>query len=127
MSTYTDINLNFKAHPGTLDVLTQVDVTAVKSALRTLLLSDKFFIPFNPDAGGGLQSLMFENLTPTLIPVIKAKIEEQIITYEPRVVLQDVVVTSTSDYGINIDIIFYVRNVLNQAAQTLNLVIERVR
>jgi phage baseplate assembly protein W len=127
MAKYIDIDLNFEPHPNTGDVTRLFDVDAIKSSMRNILLTDIGTKPFDRYFGLGLQSILFEDMTPGTMIAIERLIFEKLTEYEPRVVV-DSVQLDLSDEDINalsIDIFFYM--VGNEEKQQLNFVIERVR
>ena len=65
--TFTDLDLNFFAHPVTKDVTTKIDEQAIKSSVRNLILTSNYEKPFHPEIGSPLKSLLFEPATPLKI------------------------------------------------------------
>ena len=58
--SFKDLNLSFKKHPVTDDLVVTKDAAAIKQAITTLLLTDRGERPFQPDIGSGLRSFLFE-------------------------------------------------------------------
>ena len=109
---YTDLNLNFAKNPATKDVTRLKDVEAVKRSVRNLILTNRFERPFHPEIGSDIRALLFENMTPTIQTLLTDRIKDVLDTYEPRAVLNDVIVSGDMDknqYGATIK--FYVREV----------------
>ena len=109
---YTDLNLNFAKNPATKDVTRLKDVEAVKRSVRNLILTNRFERPFHPEIGSDIRALLFENMTPTIQTLLTDRIKDVLDTYEPRAVLNDVIVSGDMDknqYGVTIK--FYVREV----------------
>ena len=109
---YTDLNLNFAKNPATKDVTRLKDVEAVKRSVRNLILTNRFERPFHPEIGSDIRALLFENMTPTIQTLLTDRIRDVLDTYEPRAVLNDVIVSGDMDlnqYGVTIK--FYVREV----------------
>lgn len=124
MATYKDIDLSFKMHPVSGDILTKVDVNAVKQALKNLFRSSNYDFPFQTGIGLGLDSHLFENLTPVTSAIIERKIKNQIFEFEPRCVIDNIVV-SQEENSINIEFLFHVIGLSGQ--QSLNYTLERTR
>jgi len=126
-STYRDLSLTCKAHPGTNDVLKTVDVDAVKASILYLLFAGPFDSPFDPNFGANLRGLLFENFGPTSIAITKRKIVLILNEYEPRCSIDDLYIgSSQSDsYGLDIGILFHV--VGNPLQQVLNYTLSRAR
>jgi phage baseplate assembly protein W len=95
--TFTDLDLNFLAHPVTKDVTTKVDEQAIKASIRNLVLTSNYEKPFHPEIGSPIKSLLFEPATPLLPVLIKRAIQQTIDNYEPRVRLLDVNVNMSPD------------------------------
>ena len=109
---YSDLNLNFNKNPATKDIAKLKDVEAVKRSVRNLILTNRFERPFHPEIGSDIRALLFENMTPTIQTLLTDRIKDVLDTYEPRAVLNDVIVSGDIDknqYGATIK--FYVREV----------------
>ena len=109
---YSDLNLNFNKNPATKDIAKLKDVEAVKRSVRNLILTNRFERPFHPEIGSDIRALLFENMTPTIQTLLTDRIKDVLDTYEPREVLNDVIVSGDMDlnqYGVTIK--FYVREV----------------
>jgi len=109
---YSDLNLNFNKNPATKDIAKLKDVEAVKRSVRNLILTNRFERPFHPEIGSDIRALLFENMTPTIQTLLTDRIRDVLQTYEPRAVLNDVIVSGDIDknqYGATIK--FYVREV----------------
>ena len=109
---YSDLNLNFNKNPATKDIAKLKDVEAVKRSVRNLILTNRFERPFHPEIGSDIRALLFENMTPTIQTLLTDRIRDVLETYEPRAVLNDVIVSGDMDknqYGATIK--FYVREV----------------
>ena len=107
---YSDLNLNFNKNPATKDIAKLKDVEAVKRSVRNLILTNRFERPFHPEIGSDIRALLFENMTPTIQTLLTDRIRDVLETYEPRAVLNDVIVSGDMDknqYGATIK--FYVR------------------
>ncbi len=109
---YTDLNLNFAKNPATKDVTRLKDVEAVKRSVRNLILTNRFERPFHPEIGANVRALLFENMTPVTEQLLTERIAETLRVYEPRAVLNDVVVSGSLDTNTyTATIKFYVREV----------------
>ena len=109
---YTDLNLNFNKNPATKDVAKLKDVEAVKRSVRNLILTNRFERPFHPEIGANVRALLFENMTPVTEQLLTERIADTLRVYEPRAVLNDVVVSGSLDTNTyTATIKFYVREV----------------
>lgn len=125
MPTYSDININLEAHPGTGDVLKRLDVDAVKQSMKNIIFGDAFDVPFNPHYGAGLRRLMFENITESTIAVARRKVMLALSEFEPRVVIEDLYIGDDGQNGLNIGVKFHV--IGNPSSHTLNFVMGRIK
>lgn len=126
-STYSDFSLSFKKHPSTKDVISKYDVDSVKQALTTLFLTNNYEKLFDPQFGIGVRGMLFDLATPLAKLALKKKIENQISFYEPRVVVQDIVIRDNLDSNeLIIELFYYVIDNPNNT-ELLTLSFERVR
>lgn len=123
---YADLFTNFDKHPISDDVAVKTNEAAIKQSIRNLILTNKGERPYQPNIGGDVKRLLFENMTPQTVLLIKQVIEQAIEIHEPRANLIDVVVSPREDQNaVSISITF---NVINrQEPISLNVVLDRVR
>jgi len=95
--TFSDLDLNFGMHPVTRDVVLKYDDQAIKASVRNLVLTQNYERPFHSEIGSQIRGLLFENATPMLNIMLKRAITDTIVNFEPRVKLNDVVVTVSPD------------------------------
>jgi len=123
---FTDLDLNFLAHPVTKDVTTQVDYQAIKASVRNLILTSNYEKPFHPEIGSPIKSLLFEPATPILPILIQKAIHQTIDNFEPRVQLTNVVCSLSPDTNsVYVTIEFKIVN--TTVNQTVNLILQRTR
>jgi phage baseplate assembly protein W len=109
--TFTDLDLNFLAHPVTKDVTIKTNEQAVKSSIRNLILTSNYERPFHPEIGSQINSLLFEPATPMLPIMLKKAIEFTIYNFEPRVSLTNVnVILSEDENSLDVNIEFVIIN-----------------
>jgi phage baseplate assembly protein W len=108
---FTDLDLNFLAHPVTKDVTIKTNEQAVKSSIRNLILTSNYERPFHPEIGSQINSLLFEPATPMLPIMLKKAIEFTIYNFEPRVSLTGVdVILSEDENSLDVNIEFVIIN-----------------
>ena len=123
---YSDIDLNFLAHPNTGDVSKKYDVDAVKQALKTLILTNFYERPFQPKLGSPVYGMMFENIDVPSANSLKLRLELLISQYEPRVRAQEVTVVPLYDENsFRVSIYFYVVGVRDPV--TFSTILKRTR
>ena len=83
--SYRDINITFKKHPVTNDVVVSKDASAIKQAIVNLLLTNKGERLMNPDYGSDIRKYLFEPLDYGTAFLIKGNIESTISKFEPRI------------------------------------------
>lgn len=123
---YKDIDLDFKLNPVTHDIGLKTDVQAVKQSLKNLFMTQRGEKKFQPNYGSGIRALLFEPVDYLTGSIIEKEIEFMIKNYEPRVKVQGIVVsasTDTHEYDIRLD--FFVVGVKEPQVYTTTL--ERLR
>lgn len=94
---YRDLDLSFRKHPATNDVVTKTDESAVIQSCRSLLLTNFYERPFHPEIGAQVTAILFENATPNTTLMLKDFVSNCLKNFEERVRVLDVSVT----YGDN--------------------------
>lgn len=124
--TYYDLDLDFIKHPVTDDVNRKVGTEAIRAALYNAFSYNQFEKPFNPEYGANLRQFLFEPIDPITTDTMKDLIRQAIVTYEPRLQLDSLLVQPDYDRnGYRVRISFFMVN--NPAPVTINLFLERLR
>ena len=101
--SFKDININFKKHPVTGDLVVSKDASAIKQAIVNLLLTNKGERLMNPTYGSDIRSYLFEPMDYGTANQIKNNISDTIETFEPRIrVLQISATPNFDDNGFDI-------------------------
>ena len=61
---YSDLDLDFLAHPTTGDVVKKTGLDAIKRSVRNLILTNYYDKPFRPGIGSNAQKILFDNINP---------------------------------------------------------------
>lgn len=123
---YRDFFNDLDMHPISSDVATKINENAIKQSIRNLILTDRGERPFQPNLGGDVRKLLFENFTAQTIVTAKQMITNTVNDHERRASLREVIITSMEDNNaISITIIFSVIN--RQELIDLNVILTRVR
>lgn len=123
---FSDIDLNFTAHPVTKDITRRFDENAIKASLKNLLLTRNYERPFHSEIGSPIRALMFELPGPMFDVMLQRAIIDVINNFEPRVEIIDVVVNDASDLNaVYITLEFKIVN--TERPITLDLALERTR
>lgn len=124
--TFSDLDLNFTAHPVTGDVTKKLDIEAIKQSVRNLILTKNFERPFHSEIGSQVRAVLFEPASPSTTVILKKSIEDVINNFEPRVILDDVQVSGNIDdnaYYIKI----YFRIINTETPIDVDLILKRTR
>ena len=82
---FKDINLSFKRHPVTNDVLTIRDEDAIKRSVKNIIFTILGEKPFNPLFGSTINDSLFELDTQFDAVRIQEEINSVLLNYEPRI------------------------------------------
>ena len=82
---FKDINLSFKRHPVTNDVLTISDEDAIKRSVRHIVFTILGEKPFDPNFGSVISDSLFELDTSLNQIRISDEITQSLLSYEPRI------------------------------------------
>jgi phage baseplate assembly protein W len=94
---FKDINLSFKRHPVTNDVVTIRDEDAIKRSVRNIIFTILGEKPFEPDFGSLMNESLFD-LTTNLSEIrISDEITSSLNNYEPRIDNVEVLVQVSPD------------------------------
>jgi hypothetical protein len=123
---YRDINLSFDKHPLTGDIVAATDVEAIKKSLRNLVMTDLYDVPFNPNKGTSLNGSLFENFSHITTEFLKAKINEMVDRYEPRISIQKIVIFQKDDQN-SLEVSIYFKIVELNKIEEITIFVERTR
>ena len=90
---FKDINLSFKRHPVTNDVLTVSDEDAIKRSVKNIIFTILGEKPFEPNFGSVIYQSLFDLSTNLNEIRISDEIKQSLLNYEPRI--DNIVVTSS--------------------------------
>lgn len=125
-SIYSDFYKDFTQNVVNADIARRTDEEAVKEAIRNLVLTDKLERPFQPDLGCNIRKMLFENIMPETLELIKTMIQETLDAYEPRAnILAVDVVSNIDDNKVRVRIVFNVINIIEPI--TLEFSLTKVR
>jgi phage baseplate assembly protein W len=124
--TYKDLDLNFKAHPVTKDVLKRTGNAAIVGALKNLILTNVGEKPFQPNFGSRIRGLLFEDVSFITANIMQTEISNAIKNFEPRVGVDAIRVQANPELNrYDVTIRFYINNL--EAPVTINFFLEKVR
>lgn len=123
---YSDLDLNFNAHPVKGDINKHYDEMAIINSVKNLILTNHYDRLFNPDIGSNIRKLLFEQMDVITSTAIQREIEQTILNFEPRVSIISVSVVANFDNNVyDVSLTF---NIVNRMEPiTINFLLERVR
>ena len=89
--SFKDLNITFKKHPVTNDVVISRDASAINQAIVNLLLTNKGERLMNPEYGSDIRRFLFEPLDYGTSALVKQNIVTTIGRFEPRISVQEIV------------------------------------
>ena len=95
--TFKDINLSFKRHPVTNDLVTIRDEDAIKRSVRNIIFTILGEKPFQPRFGSVINNSLFELNTNLSEISISDDIKSSLLNHEPRIDNVDVHVSIFTD------------------------------
>ena len=94
---FRDINLSFKRHPVTNDLVTIRDEDAIKRSVKNIIFTILGEKPFEPRFGSIVNEALFELNTTYNDILIQDEIKSSLLKFEPRIANLDVTVTIAPD------------------------------
>ncbi len=85
MPTFRDIDCSFVSHPLTGDVAVKDDLNAIKQHIKILVFMNVFDLPFHPEIGGSIRSLLFNKYSPQIKEVLNKVIKNIVMNHETRI------------------------------------------
>jgi len=108
---FTDIPGSFELNPVNGDLTKVVNEQSVKMSIKNLLLTNRGERLFQPNIGGDLRALLFENVTPAILSIAEKEVRRTLELYEPRCNVLEVVINGNIDANfVRITITFTVIN-----------------
>ena len=94
---YSDVDLSFKVHPVTGDLLKTKNATVIKQSMRNVLQTREFERIGHPEIGSNLQNLLFDPMNQITETRLRRSIETTMQSLEPRAVIRDIQVSAEED------------------------------
>ena len=95
--SFKDLNITFKKHPVTNDVVVSRDASAIKQAIVNVLLTNRGERLMNPRYGSDIRRFLFEPLDYGTGFQIKSNIRDTLERFEPRISVIDIKCTPNFD------------------------------
>ena len=94
---FKDINLSFKRHPVTNDVVSINDEDAIKRSVKNIIFTFLGEKPFQPLFGSVINESLFELSTALSEMKVSDEITQSLLNYEPRIANTEVTVSIYPD------------------------------
>ena len=108
--SFKDLNITFKKHPVTNDIVVSKDASAIKQAIVNLLLTNKGERLMNPNYGSDIRRYLFEPLDYGTAFQIKGNIRDTLERFEPRINVLDIKCKlNFTDNGFDVELQYSVR------------------
>ena len=108
--SFKDINITFKKHPVTDDLVVSRDASAIKQAIVNLLLTNKGERVMQPDYGSDIRSYLFEPLDYGTANAITTNIRYSIDRWEPRITVSRIkAYPNFDDNGFDVEMSYSIR------------------
>ena len=125
--SFKDLNITFKKHPITNDVVVSKDASAIKQAIVSLLLTNKAERLMHPKYGSDIRSYLFDPLDYGTAAQIKANIRSTIDRFEPRISISDLkCLPNFNDNGFDVEMTYIIRG-SDEPPITVDIFLERTR
>ena len=95
--SFKDLNITFKKHPVTNDVVVSKDASAIKQAIVNVLFTNRGERLMNPRYGSDIRRFLFEPLDYGTGFQIKSNIRDTLERFEPRISVIDIKCTPNFD------------------------------
>lgn len=125
--SFRDINITFKKHPVTDDLVVSKDNAAIKQAVVNLLLTNKGERFFNPNYGSDIRSFLFEPLDYATAGQVRSSIKSTLNKFEPRIFVESLrVKPNFDDGGLDVEMTYNIRGV-DTPSVTVDFFLARTR
>ena len=112
--SFKDINITFKKHPVTNDLVVSKDASAIKQSIVNLLMTNKGERVYQPEYGSDLRRFLFEPMDFATAAAIQNNIISTIKKFEPRIgVLSLEAIPNFDDNGFDIEMTYEIRGTNN--------------
>jgi len=122
---FSDLDIFFRKHPITGDIVTKTDTDAIKRSVRNIVLTNKYERPFKPNFGGSIRNKLFELTTDRQLNRMKKTLAKEIEQLEPRVENVDIIYGDTDSNSLHITIFYNIKN--GNPNQEVDITVSRTR
>ena len=108
-ANFNDINSNLNTNNSS-DIILDTELSAIDNSIKNIISTRKGELPGEPDFGTDLPGALFEELDDITFQLIEEIILEELDRLEPRIQVQNVVITTNSQEVVFADIQYTVLN-----------------
>ena len=127
VEVFSDFTTNFLKTPVGDQLARVINDNSIKQSIRNLLLTNTGDRFFQPNIGGNMRDLLFENILQENLITAQDYVRSVIEQFEPRVQLANVRVESPEIDPHTVYVTIVYRTLNNTGPQTLTLLFKRVR
>ena len=125
--SFKDISATFQINPLNRDLIQLKNTNAIARSIRNLIMTIPGERPFNPILGSGVPNLLFETMDKITASTIRSEIVNSIENFEPRVDLNEFIVSENPDDNqFDVQIQYYVVGI-DVPPQELSFALEPTR
>ena len=125
--SFKDINITFKKHPVTNDLVVSKDASAIKQSIVNLLMTNKGERVYQPEYGSDLRRFLFEPMDFATAAAIQSNIVSTIKKFEPRIgILSLEAIPNFDDNGFDVEMTYEIRGTDNPPV-TVDFFLARTR
>ena len=124
---FKDINLSFKRHPVTNDLITIKNEDAIKKSVKNIIFTILGEKPYSPLFGTSVNNSLFELANPLDHVRISDEIQSTLLNYEPRISNIQVNVSTYPDSNELNATIQYDITGMASPSQTVNVILQPAR
>lgn len=123
---YKDIDIHFQANPNGGDVPYLANDKAITQAIKNLVFTNLYERPYKSKIASDVLRSLFENFTPAAVNILRNRIRDVIVNYEPRADLIDVTIDWRDEYHeMKVDILYRPMNARDPI--TITVFLEKLR
>ena len=134
---YSDLDLIFKPTPLYLnhglsaDVARKFDGNAIKQSIKNIVLTNRYERPWKPSLGCNIRDYLFENPDAIFMRYsIRDSIETNLKRWEPRAIVEDILIDFEEDQELMIQIIYKLKPITEDSGSetvSIKVAMERIR
>jgi phage baseplate assembly protein W len=122
---FSDLDINFIAHPISGDITVKKDAEAIKRSVRNILLTNNYERPFKPNFGANLRGKLFDLQGPGATQRLISDVKTALNALEPRITNVRLKVSDNDSNNLDVAVFYTIKK--SRADAGFDLKITRVR